>query len=148
MPLSNAATMLVHVKPDEFVRHANPEALIDALVAARGRGDVPAALRCYEPTATVVLQSGHVASGPEAVRAMLEAFVSLPPTVVVSARTILEAGDVALHLSRWTLRGNDPASGPIKATGHSSNVARRQPDGGWLIAIGDPWGTELLEPTS
>lgn len=144
MPLSNAATMLIQVKPDEFVRHANPEALIDALAAARVRGDVAAALRCYEPTATVVLPSGHVASGPEAVRAMLEAFVSLPPTFNASGRTILDAGDVALHLSRWTLRGNDPDSGPIKTTGRSSNVARRQPDGGWLIAIDDPWGTELL----
>ena len=126
------------------MQHLDPEALIDDLVSARNRGDIAAALACYEADATVVLESGHLASGVEAVRAMLEAFVALRPQFEVHARTILDTDDVALHLSRWTLRADDPEHGPIQLDGESTDVAHRQPNSTWLIAIDNPWGAKML----
>ena len=127
------------------VPYPTPEALIEDLVAARDRGDISAALACYEPSAAVVLESGHVVSGPEAVRATLEAFAALRAQFSVDARRILDADGVALHLSRWTLRAHDAEQGPFGVRGASSDVARRQPDGSWLLAVDNPWGVELLE---
>jgi ketosteroid isomerase-like protein len=70
----------------------------------------------------------------------------LRPTLTSKVQHVLEAGDVALYLGRWQLRGTDPAGGPVMLSGESTDVLRRQPDGRWLIAIDDPWGTQLLGP--
>jgi ketosteroid isomerase-like protein len=120
------------------------DALLDALVAARDRGDVDAGLECYEPDALVVLEPGRTATGTDAVRAMLETFISWRPTFDVRARTILQTDEAALHLSAWTLRGTDPTGAPLDLAGRSSDVARRRPDGSWRLVVDDPWGTDLL----
>jgi ketosteroid isomerase-like protein len=124
--------------------HTTPGVLLDALVSARDRGDVAAALACYEPDAVVVLEPGRSASGTAAVRAMLETFVSWRPAFRVRGRTILQTGDVALHVSEWTLHGTNADGTPIDLTGLSSDVARRSPDGSWRLAIDNPWGTAVL----
>ena len=56
----------------------------------------------------------------------------------------LEAGDVALYCSRWNLRGTDPAGNPVQMRGRSSGILRCQPDGNWLIALDNPWGTDIV----
>lgn len=44
------------------------------------------------------------------------------------------AGDLALVHTRWSL----------EATAPDGAALRRQPDGRWLIAIDNPWGTAVL----
>jgi ketosteroid isomerase-like protein len=57
----------------------------------------------------------------------------------------LSAGDLALLSNSWSIAfGEDPVpqEGPH---GRSAEVARRQPDGGWLHAIEDPAASVLAE---
>lgn len=122
--------------------HTTPKALIDALIAARTAGDVDGAAALYEPNATIVSEPGQVLQGDEGVRSVLEFFTNLKPTFVVDSRDILESGDLALHFSRWSLISTDGSS--VELQGESVDVFRRQPDGGWLVAIDNPWGQAIL----
>jgi ketosteroid isomerase-like protein len=52
----------------------------------------------------------------------------------------VEAGDVALVVNRWSLRGTEPDGAPVEMRGSSADVLRRQADGTWLVLVDDPWG--------
>jgi ketosteroid isomerase-like protein len=52
----------------------------------------------------------------------------------------LEAGDLALVFSRWTLRGRGPNGTPLEPAGQTSGVVRRQAEGTWVSAIDTPFG--------
>jgi uncharacterized protein (TIGR02246 family) len=119
---------------------------VNRLIQAINEGDLATAVALYEPDAVLVAQPGQVARGSAQLREALNAFVALRPTLTSKVQHVLEAGDVALYLGRWQLRGKDPAGGPVMLSGESTDVLRRQPDGRWLIAIDDPWGTQLLGP--
>lgn len=118
---------------------AKPLDTMTYLLAARARGDVTAALSCYEPGATVVMQPTVFGNGEEAVRRFTEATIALP--ITFGDRKIVDAGDIVLHLSQWTLRTEDGA----QVTGRTTDVLRRQPDGRWLLVIDNPWGGALLD---
>jgi ketosteroid isomerase-like protein len=60
------------------------------------------------------------------------------------AYQVIEAGDIALYISRWRLDGTSPDGQPVSMAGESSDVLRRQRDGRWLIALDNPWGADLL----
>jgi ketosteroid isomerase-like protein len=59
---------------------------------------------------------------------------------------VIEAGDLALYLGRWTLRGTDPAGKSVMLGGESADILRRHADGRWLIVIDNPWGAQVLPP--
>lgn len=118
---------------------SRPLDTITYLLAARARGDVASALSCYEPGATVVMQPSVFCNGEDAVRGFTEATISL--SITYGDRKIVEAGDIALHISQWTLR---PDNGS-EITGRTTDILRRQPDGKWLLVIDNPWGGALLD---
>ncbi len=120
--------------------------IVERLVRAINGGDLEAALACYEPTAAMLAQPGQLARGGTQLREALAGFIAMKPTLRTEAREVIEAGDLALYLSRWSLSGTDPAGQPVAMGGESTDVLRRQPDGGWRIALDNPWGTRILGP--
>jgi ketosteroid isomerase-like protein len=119
---------------------------VNRLVRAINAGDLAAAVALYEPDAILVVQPGHLARGTAQVREALGGFVAMQATLISEAQYVLEAGDLALYIGRWRLRGTDPAGGPVELGGESTDVVRRQADGRGLIAIDDPWGARVLGP--
>lgn len=115
-------------------------ALPDAFAERLAAGDLDGALALYEPEATFAPQPGQQVTGLEAIRAALEQFAALRPTLTGEVEKVLEAGDVALVTNRWTLRGTGPDGAPLEMAGVSADVMRRRPDGTWGILIDDPWG--------
>ena len=113
-----------------------PAALADRL----GAGDVDGALALYDPEATFAPQPGAQVTGLDAIRAALEQFAALRPSMTGEVEKVLEAGDVALVTNRWSLRGTGPDGGPLEMAGVSADVMRRRPDGTWRILVDDPWG--------
>lgn len=109
------------------------------LLKSRESGDIRGALSCYEADAIVVLEPGKFAHGQDAIRALTESTIALP--IAFGKREIVEAEGIALHVSQWTLR---PAGG-AEISGRTADVLRRQPDGNWLLAIDNPWGSSLLD---
>lgn len=122
----------------------NPLEAVAQFVNAMNNGDLETALTFYEPGASLVVKPGVVATGTVALREALTGFVALKPTLTTEAQQVMEAGDVALYCSRWSLRGTDPAGNPVHMGGRSSDVLRRRSDGNWLIALDNPWGTDIV----
>jgi ketosteroid isomerase-like protein len=81
-----------------------------------------------------------VVNGREAISAALDRFAALKPRMQGEITNVLTAGDVALVTNRWQLEGTQPDGAPVEMEGHSADVLRRRPDGGWRIVIDNPWG--------
>ena len=124
---------------------STPIDTVNLLADALNRGDLEAALELYEPNAVLVAQPGQLARGSAQVRTALGGFIGLKPTLRSQTQNVVEADDIALYMGRWTLQGTDPSGNAITMGGESSDVLRRQQDGRWLIAVDNPWGTQILE---
>ncbi|MEY4563294.1 MAG: hypothetical protein RLZZ618_2571 [Pseudomonadota bacterium] len=126
---------------------ATPYDTIHQFTSARRQGDVLAAMAFYETDATVVIQPGVIQRGPDAQHASLTQFISMRGVFDVTDQQIIEGRNVALHMALWTLTGTDAAGRTVTLGGRSSDVLRRQPDGTWLIALDNPWGGIMPEPS-
>lgn len=117
---------------------ADPEQLGTLFAERANRGDLEGMLALYEETATFVGPDGVSASGKENIRVRLDGLLALGPQITNTGSTIVVADDVALMSNRWTMKLgvlNEDAAG---VSGQSTEVARRQPGGGWLYVIDHP----------
>lgn len=108
-------------------------------------GDLDGLVALYEPDAILMPQPGQVVSGHAAIRTALEAFVALKLTFNMRFQKALEAGDLALLFSRWTLSGAGPDGAELSMSGQTSDVVRRQSDGNWLFVIDNPFGGQGID---
>jgi len=123
---------------------ARPIDTVNQLRDAINREDLDGAVVAYAPDAVLLVQPGQIARGSAQVREALAGFIALKPTLTSEAQEITEAGDVALYIGRWNLRGTDPTGKSVVMAGESADVLRRQKDGRWLIALDNPWGAQVL----
>jgi ketosteroid isomerase-like protein len=119
-----------------------PEELDVLFANAINTGDLDAAIKLYEPGASLMPEPGAVVSGTKAVREALGGFLAMKPRITLDARKLAEAGGIALTTSKWVLEGTGPDGKPMKMEGQSAEVARRQPDGTWLFVIDNPYGLQ------
>jgi len=107
-------------------------------------GDLKGVMAAYEPKAGLVAQPGVTVCGPGLFEAM-KGYTSMKPKFDMPIHEVIEAGDIALHISPWSMEAVDPANGkPLKQSGLSVAVFRKQRDGKWLLVIDDPYGCHLL----
>lgn len=121
---------------------------IDAMVNAFHKGDIDGIMQTYEPAAVVVGEPGKPASGTPALRAMFAGFIAAKARFTFQGHEVLQADDLALHLTPWRMTGVAPDGAAVAASGLSVAVLRRQPDGRWLMVIDDPYGDALLTQAS
>ena len=117
---------------------------IDAMTNAFHKGDIDGILRTYEPGAVVVGKPGMPVSGTPALRAMFAGFIAAKAQFTFLGHEVIQAEDVALHLTPWRMAGIAPDGTAVAASGLSVAVLRRQPGGDWLMVIDDPFGDALL----
>ena|SRR5215217_5906768 len=122
--------------------HTTPAAVIEAFGDRLAAGDLAGALELYEPDATFAPQPGAQVTGHDAIRAALEQFLALRPTLTGDVVKVLETGDVALVVTRWTLNGTAPDGAAVAMAGTSADVMRRRSDGSWRLLVDDPWGAD------
>lgn len=119
-----------------------PEELLQRIAETFSNHDVEGALALYEPNATLVAQPGQVVTGTEAIREVLSGLLGMRPRFDLKVSKAFQADDTALIFSDWTLSATDPDGNAVEMAGQGSDVARRQPDGSWLMVIDNPWGGE------
>ncbi len=118
----------------------SPVHVIELLTQALNGGDVDGAIALYEAEATFAPKPGEEVKGLEEIRKALDGFMALNPRMEGEITKVLTAGDVALVMNRWQLEGTQTDGALVEMRGHSADVLRRAPDGGWRILIDDPWG--------
>lgn len=123
------------------MRIHDPAQLARLFAERANDGDLEGMLALYEQDATFVGPDGGRASGRDAIRERLEGLLAMKPQITSTASEVVTAGDVALMSNRWRMALGASEAGDGERPqfdGASSEVARRQSDGGWLYAIDNP----------
>ena len=120
---------------------ANSPQEVTNLVAQRlNRGDLDGIMALYEPNAGLAPQPGQVLQGAAAIREGFAGFIALKPSMNMESETVIQADDLAIVYTKWSLSGTTPDGDPVNMSGQSTDVMRRQPDGTWLCVIDNPFG--------
>ena len=96
----------------------------------------------------MLFEPGRQVRGKAALRGVLERLLALKPIAKHDQTHVIESGDIALWTSKWNVNGIAPDGTLISRTGCNSVVFRKGIDGGWRVAVENPWGSAVLEPTS
>lgn len=121
-----------------------PADVVKNLIEAINQGNLDKAVSFYEHNAAFIVQPGSIARGRDGIRTALQGFISLKPSLKGEEYQVVEAGDIALYCSKWTLLGTLPDGKPVEMSGVSSDVLRKQTSGQWLVAVDNPWGTRIV----
>jgi ketosteroid isomerase-like protein len=86
-----------------------------------------------------VIEPGRVTDGPAQLRAELQRLTEFRGRLTIVPRSFVRSGDVVLVLGSYTLSGRRRDGTPVEREARFADVLRRQPDGGWLIVIDNPF---------
>ncbi len=118
---------------------------VQRMTAAFHSGDLAGVMASYQQPATVVFEPEAPIDDRAQIEAMFEGSFAMRPKFEYSGHEVVIAGDVALHLAPWTMRGTAPDGSAIEQRGLSVAVLVRQPEGGWRMVIDDPHGQHLID---
>ena len=119
-----------------------PSEIYDLFAEYFNAGTIDLLLTLYTDDAVLVPAAGQGARGKDAIREALNGFLALKGEFQLGHPTVIESGDTALIMVKWTLNGTSPQGGPVEISGQTSDVARRQPEGNWLLVIDNPFGAQ------
>lgn len=127
----------------------NPEqnkvlATITNMGSSYNERDIDAVMKAYEESAVVLFEPGNPVSGMVNVKGAFEASLAVSPHFEFGKHEVTIAGDIALHLTPWTMSGKTPNGHNISQTGLSVAVLRKQVNGEWLMVIDNPHGQFLF----
>ena len=117
-----------------------PEQVHELFAEYFSAGDLDALMSLYEPGATMAQLSGETLNGLSEIRANLAGFLALKCQMDLKVARMIQSGDVALLLSKWTIKGSYPNGEAVELAGQTSDVVRRQASGTWLVVIDNPYG--------
>jgi ketosteroid isomerase-like protein len=114
--------------------------LVHPTWAARfNAGDLEGMLALAEDAAVFVPQPGVAVTGADAAAAQ-QGFMAIGVPIAMTVRRTIVAGDLALVIADWTLKGVGSDGKEVDLSGSTSDVLRRGEDG-WKFAIDNPFGT-------
>jgi ketosteroid isomerase-like protein len=119
-----------------------PADLLYLQVEEFNRGNVSFLMTLYEKDACLASNPGQVVQGLESIRRSLQGFIDLKVKLEARVRRVIQAGNLALLTTEWSVVGTEPDGKPINLTGRGTVVLRSQSDGSWLMVIENPWGTD------
>jgi uncharacterized protein (TIGR02246 family) len=120
------------------MKASSPKDLPRLFLEGMNSGDVDSVVSLFEPDAIIAPDPGQVVAGRTAIRAMVTEFLGQRPHFVLHESDAVQAGDVALVRSRWTLTRADPGGKGTEMTVTPTLLARCQPEGRWLVVIDRP----------
>ncbi len=121
-----------------------PIKTVEELFSTINAGDIAGTLALYEKDGVFVAEPGMIARGTEQIKAALEGFAALKPTMTAKSNNTIQSEDIAINYCAWTLTGADPEGNAVEMEGLSTDILRRQADGTWLLVIDNPYGTAIL----
>lgn len=120
--------------------HDDPSYPSTAFVAAFNAGDVAGLDNAYEPDAVLVPRPGMPVTGAD--RSAANGYLrQLGLPIEATVRHSYVAGDIALLIVDWSIRGTGRDGREIDMSGTATDVVRRGSDGVWRYVIDNPSGT-------
>ena len=113
---------------------------ITTMTEAFQTGDIDRVMASYESQATVLFEPQSPVSDPAALNAMFTGMAAINPIFTYGSHEVIVQGDIALHLSPWTMQATTPDGQQMTQSGLSVAVLRKQPNGDWLMVIDNPHG--------
>src|SRR4051812_43178207 len=107
------------------------EAVHETLAAAFNTGDVDTVLSMYDYNGIIVPEPGKIASGKTKFLEAIQSILSVKGKMEIKTVYCLQAGDVAVGRSEWSITDGDE----IKVSAKGIELMKQQPDGSWKIVI-------------
>jgi ketosteroid isomerase-like protein len=108
------------------------------LAAAYNTGDLRTVLNMYDTSGVIVAEPNNPISDREKFEAAVKAILSIKGKMEIKTVYCLEAEDVAVGRSEWSIRdGNE-----TKVAAKGIELLKRQSDGTWKIVIDHAFGAE------
>ena len=124
-----------------MLKSNTPEELLNLQVKEFNKGNMDLLITLYEDDACFACKSGQVVKGLESIRRDIQGIIEMGGKLEAKIKKVLEASNLALIITEWSINGTEPGGKPINLTGRGTVVLRQQSDGTWLIVIENPWGT-------
>jgi ketosteroid isomerase-like protein len=119
-----------------------PEDLLNLQVEEFNKGNIDFLMTLYEKDACFASEPGQVVKDPQSIRRTLQGFIDMGSKLEARVKRVLQANNLALLITEWSINGTEPDGKPINLTGRGTVVLRRQSDGVWLMVIENPGGTD------
>lgn len=100
--------------------------------------DLDSLAALYEPDATLMVD-GNPVSGRANIRTALGSILDRRADMILETRSVIESPDgLAILHGAWVVSPAETAFGPA-TRGLSTELARKQPNGTWLLVIDNPY---------
>jgi uncharacterized protein (TIGR02246 family) len=118
-------------------RAETPEQVATLFTEYLETADLDGLVSLYEPNAHFVAAPGLLLIGTVAIRDALRQMIDSGARITLEPRNIRRVDDLALVSNTATLTAATPGAKPVIST--TTEILRRQPDGGWLHILDDPF---------
>jgi uncharacterized protein (TIGR02246 family) len=129
---------------EKFMQAITPSEIYELFASYFSAGALDLLMTLYEDDAVMLPAPGQKAEGKAAIHEAMQGFLALNGEFRVGEPMVAQCGDVALLMSKWTLKGTSTEGEPVSIEGQTSDVVRRQADGSWLFAVDNPFGAAYL----
>ena len=110
-------------------------AIHPAVEAGINKQDIDGLMALYAEDASMVRVDGSIATGLSAIREEWSGLLAMNGQITLRSRYAIAAGELAVLSNQWTFK-----VGGEQISSVTAEVARRQPDGGWLYVVDHPYG--------
>lgn len=124
---------------EETVEIADPHTFHTAWAERFNAGDADGMMELFEPDAVFVAQPGTPTTGEDSLNA-LKGLLQAGPPISVTTRHVYVAGDLALAIAEWAIKGTAADGSEMDLQGRTADVLRKGSQG-WKLAIDNPFGT-------
>ncbi|MFN5156008.1 MAG: YybH family protein [Betaproteobacteria bacterium] len=142
---TTALTAVRTVAADAVAPRAAME-VAQAFASAFNARDLEALMALYPAGSVFVPAPGQGLASADAVRQALQGFLAIGLPITLSVRHGYEAGDIALLVVDWSIRGTGADGRPINLAGTGTDVVRRGADGRWRYLVDNPFGGAKSAP--
>lgn len=123
-------------------KNVTPEDLLNSQVEEFNKGNTNFLMTLYEKDVCFASKPGQVVKELESIRRTLQDFIGKGAKLEARVKRVLQADNLALLITEWSLNGTEPDGRIFNLTGRGTVVLRRQSDDTWLMVIENPWGTD------
>ncbi|WP_085905521.1 YybH family protein [Kiloniella majae] len=129
----------------QTIEEQNVLSLIQKMTSNFEQGNLEVVMSTYEENAAIMFEPGTAVNDNKISEQIFAEFKSLNPKFSYSGHEVIVAGNIALHIAPWSMKGKTPDGQEVTETGLSVAVLRQQKDGSWKMVIDNPHGNHLLK---